>query len=201
MSSNWPELAILFFFCTTFQLLFHNVSCQLQKVYEVEGGQGHLLTNYSSTAVKNNHHNDRSGNGNSNGDVMDGKEEFSSDYELEKIRVRPVVAECFTCHYTKKESFDFGMSNCDERFDRRGIPTVTCEGFCATTKSILGYEQYMIIRSCLPNCRNIYDEVTNVECCFGNLCNGLKSAATGLLRSNLLCICFLSRFILDIHIY
>jgi hypothetical protein len=76
------------------------------------------------------------------------------------------------------------MANCDDPFDERWIPVVPWVGFCAITRSVLsGYETYMVIRSCMPNCRNIYDDGTNVECCFGNLCNGAKSGAETLWRS------------------
>ena len=97
------------------------------------------------------------------------------EYELERVTYKPVILQCYTCHFTQKEFYDFGMANCDDPFDERGVPVIDCQGFCAKTRSILGYEQYMIIRSCLPNCKNIYDEVTSVECCFGNLCNGAKN--------------------------
>ena len=35
-------------------------------------------------------------------------------------------------------------------------------------------EEYMIIRSCLPNCKNIEDPDSSVECCTGTKCNGAR---------------------------
>ena len=144
--------------CLIFCLLFVKmVVCQIQKVYEIK--DPNILANYSAVSS----------------DRAMSKDAFY-DYELEKIKHKPVILRCFTCHYTKRESYDYGMANCDDPFDERGIPVVYCEGFCAITRSVLaGYETYMVIRSCLPNCKNIYDEETKVECCFGNLCNGAKN--------------------------
>ena len=131
--------------------------CQIHTVYEIKDPT--LLDNDTAVAIAT------------------GTNDFY-DYELEKINYKPVISVCYTCHYTQKDWYDFGMANCDEPFDYRGIPVVSCEGYCAVTKSILGYEQYMIVRSCLPNCKNIYDEGTSVQCCFGNLCNGAQNGST-----------------------
>ena len=102
---------------------------------------------------------------------------FYYEYKLEKIEPEPVIFDCYTCHYTKMEYHEQGMPNCDDPFDDSGIPSVQCEGLCAKTKAIIGKGEYMISRSCLPNCKNIYDQTSTVECCFGSKCNGAKNSA------------------------
>ena len=100
------------------------------------------------------------------------------EYKLEKIEPKPVVLECYTCTYTKMEYHEHGMPNCDEPFQDHGVPVVTCQGLCAKTKSVIGDGEYMMIRSCLPDCKTIYDDLSTTECCYGNKCNGaIRSAA------------------------
>ena len=99
------------------------------------------------------------------------------EYSLDKIEHEPVILECFTCHYSRMEYHEHGMVNCDEPFSEEGVPTVQCKGLCAVTKTLLGRkgkeeEEYMLIRSCLPNCKNIYDQDSSTRCCFGYRCNG-----------------------------
>lgn len=109
------------------------------------------------------------------GDYQDDK--FIEEYKLDPIVPEPVVVECYTCHYAKTEYHEQGMPNCNDPFQADGIPVVKCEGWCARTKSIISDKEYMLIRSCLPNCKNIYDESSTVECCFGSKCNGERNDA------------------------
>jgi hypothetical protein len=94
------------------------------------------------------------------------------EYSLEKLEPKPIVFECYTCHFTKMKFHEHGMPNCDVPFRAEGVPVLRCEGLCATTKSIIGRDEYMITRSCLPNCQTIYDVISTVECCYGHRCNG-----------------------------
>ena len=100
------------------------------------------------------------------------------EYTLDKIEPAPIILKCYTCHYTKMKYHEHGMPNCDEPFKENGIPVVTCNGLCAKTKSVIGPKEYIINRSCMPNCQTIYDEASTVECCYGNKCNGAKSGGS-----------------------
>ena len=79
---------------------------------------------------------------------------------------------CFTCHFTRLSDHTQGMSNCDDPFQEEGIPTVDCQGLCGKTRTVIGNGEYMLIRSCLPNCKDMADEHTTLECCYGEKCNG-----------------------------
>ena len=103
------------------------------------------------------------------------------EYTLEKIEPKPVVLECYTCLYTKMKYHEHGMPNCDEPFQGHGVPVVTCQGLCAKTRSVIGDGEYIMTRSCLPDCKTIYDDLSTTECCYGNKCNGaIRSAAASL---------------------
>ena len=89
----------------------------------------------------------------------------------------PIVLDCYTCHYSKHKYHEQGLPNCDDPFQEEGIPTIKCEGLCAKTRTVLGDNEYMLIRSCLPNCRDIVEPESSVYCCFGERCNGAKAGA------------------------
>ena len=154
-------------------ILYYNVLCNVQVTYEIKNQIGGYNKSNIETNVglENYDGGDYGGYGNWDYEIS------FYEYKLEEIRPTQPIIDCYTCHYTKKEYYDLGMPNCDDPFNNKGIPIVSCQGLCGRTKSILGYDQYMIIRSCLPNCKNIYDAVTTVECCFGHRCNGAKSDA------------------------
>ena len=80
--------------------------------------------------------------------------------------------ECFTCHFSNTQDHNQGMKNCDEPFYEEGIPTINCDGSCAITNTSLGNKDYMIVRSCLPNCKDISDPASSVKCCSTTKCNG-----------------------------
>ena len=88
---------------------------------------------------------------------------------------KPEPATCYTCHFSKTSGHAQGMSNCDEPFNATGIPTINCKGSCATTKTTLGDGEYMIIRSCLPRCKDLREPHSSVNCCSGSNCNGSKA--------------------------
>ena len=79
---------------------------------------------------------------------------------------------CYTCHYSVTLQHEQGMINCHEPFNRTGIPQIQCHGSCAVTKTWLQHADFMIVRSCLPNCKNILEPKSVVSCCSGTLCNG-----------------------------
>ena len=110
------------------------------------------------------------------------------DYTLEEYNAKPKIMECYTCHYSKHKYHEQGMPNCDEPFHNEGIPTIHCEGLCATTRTIIGDEEYMLIRSCLPNCKDIVDPVSSVQCCFGERCNGAVAGVAGLMANITVCV-------------
>ena len=89
------------------------------------------------------------------------------DYDYSK---EPLL--CFTCHFSRTEEHDQGMKNCDEPFTEEGIPSIKCEGPCAVTNTSMGEYSYMIMRSCMPNCKDISDPESTVTCCSTNKCNG-----------------------------
>jgi hypothetical protein len=82
------------------------VMCQIQKVYEIKDPD--ILANY--TVMRSS--------------AAGGSSDAFYDYELDKVKHETVILRCFTCHYTKRESYDFGMANCDDPFDERWIPVV-----------------------------------------------------------------------------
>ena len=174
-------------------LILHNdVLCNVQVTYEIKSQNGgYNKSNIETNArLENYDGGDYGGYGNWDYEIS------FYEYKLEEIRLTQPIIDCYTCHYTKKEYYDFGMPNCDYPFNNKGIPIVSCKGLCGRTKSILWYEQYMIIRSCLPNCKNIYDAVTSVECCFGHRCNGAKSdAVIHYVHSMTIRLVFISAFV------
>ena len=92
--------------------------------------------------------------------------------KLKKTDPTPQIIECYSCHYSYISHHIQGMPNCADPFREAGIPTVPCDGLCATTKIIMSEHGYMLSRSCLVNCKNISDPVSSVECCIGSKCNG-----------------------------
>ena len=82
----------------------------------------------------------------------------------------PLALHCFTCHY--RRSRDEGMKNCDDPFHAKGIPLIPCDGSCAITNITTSPQDYMIVRSCLLNCKDIDDAAASVKCCSWNQCNG-----------------------------
>ncbi len=98
------------------------------------------------------------------------------EYDLDELRASvPVTMACYVCHFRKNNSHEHGMPNCEEKsFDNANVPVVECEGLCGVT-IITDKDLYMIIRSCLPNCRNMYDGVTSVNCCYGDRCNSVTN--------------------------
>lgn len=92
------------------------------------------------------------------------------DYDYIVKKPDPLV--CFTCHYSRSQGHDQGMRNCDEPFREDGIPTIQCYGSCAITNTSSGHDDYMIVRSCLPNCKDITDPASSVKCCSSDKCNG-----------------------------
>ena len=110
-----------------------------------------------------------------------------SEYTLDEVHRGPPNIECYTCHYSKWKGYEQGMANCDDPFNAQGIPIVVCEGLCAKTRTKIGSKEYMIFRSCLPNCKDISDNTSSVECCFGTKCNGAHVA--GLLIAANVTIC------------
>ena len=124
-------------------------------------------------------------------DVYDGRDsgkyrnrhyEDMYEYKLEPIKPLPIIVECYTCHYSYMSHHIQGMPNCDEPFRKEGIPIVNCEGYCAITRTTIGNGEYMISRSCLRNCKNIYDPISSVECCYASMCNGERSDAVTIFR-------------------
>ena len=101
-------------------------------------------------------------------------------YRQEEEEAEPALTECYTCHYSIIDHHVQGMPNCAEPFKADGIPTVFCDGRCARTKTIVGQYDFMLIRSCLPNCKTIKDPYSTVQCCAGNKCNGAKNSAAGI---------------------
>ena len=112
---------------------------------------------------------------------------FYDDTLEEYNDAKPKTMECYTCHFSKYKYEEQGMPNCDEPFQDEGIPTITCEGLCAKTRTIIGEGEYMLIRSCLPNCKDIRDPISHVECCYGERCNGAVAGAAGLMASLSVC--------------
>lgn len=94
--------------------------------------------------------------------------------------LRPIA--CYTCHYSRMDGVEQGMPNCNEPFIKEGIPVIICDGYCAKTKTILGDGEYMLTRSCMPNCRSITDAMSSVRCCYGPKCNGKMYNAADSLR-------------------
>lgn len=104
-----------------------------------------------------------------------GATRFYYEYELEKPKPEPM--QCYTCHFSKRQHHEQGMANCDEPFREEGIPLITCDGACARTRTVIGDGEYMLIRSCLPNCKNVAGPLSIVECCYGTKCNGARAVA------------------------
>ena len=103
------------------------------------------------------------------------------------------IVSCYVCHYTKTLNHEQGLSNCDDPFLPDGIPLVNCDGFCARTKTKMSEGGTMIIRSCLPNCKNVKNHVISIECCVGAECNSATlSAAHNIFYMNYLCWLLLS---------
>ena len=127
--------------------------------------------------------------------------------------VVPVRVKCYTCHFSSMSQHIHGMPHCDEPFKEEGVPVVSCEGACAITKNLLdtssspssssssslsssSSRDYMLSRSCLPNCKDMHDAYAVVKCCHGNLCNGrVSSKAATLLNTmeivNAICLLFM----------
>ena len=99
------------------------------------------------------------------------------EYSLEEYNTGPILLECYTCHFSKRKKHSHGMPNCDEPFKEDGIPTIQCDGQCGRTKMVIGDGEYMMIRSCLPNCHNIDDPLSSVECCGFSKCNGARAGS------------------------
>ena len=104
-----------------------------------------------------------------NDGLYDGEGYAFYEHPLEE-EADPVT--CYTCQYSKTQNHEQGMSNCNVPFNESGIPTISCRGLCAVTKTRLGTKDYMIVRSCLPNCKDMDDSESTVRCCEGVKCNG-----------------------------
>ena len=102
-------------------------------------------------------------------------------YDLHDLRDNRHPIECYVCHYRRMRKHRQGMLNCDENQSIDStIPVVRCDGLCAVTKSLTGRGEYMIVRSCLPNCKNVRDVLTSVKFCYGDRCNS-ATTLSGLL--------------------
>ena len=96
-------------------------------------------------------------------------------YENEKNPGESAIITCYTCHFSRSHGHNQGMKNCDAPFIEAGIPSIQCRGSCAVTNTTISKEEYMVIRSCLPNCKDITEpESSSVTCCGINKCNGQK---------------------------
>ena len=135
-------------------LMLHHCFCQIYSPY------------YYDESLRGDHQEDYDGYG-------DGAYHFS-EYTLDGYDNDKQAFECYTCHFSKRRGHEHGMANCDDPFNKEGIPTITCNGLCAKTKTFIADGEYMLIRSCLPNCKDMADTIATVECCHGSKCNGSK---------------------------
>ena len=98
-------------------------------------------TNQTEARYQNEVHSENeAGNSDSNPDLSLGKEEeeymlyeYPAPLPDSKDASKKVI--CFTCHYAKTSQHEQGMKNCDEPFNKSGIPVVECNGSCAASRS------------------------------------------------------------------
>ena len=114
---------------------------------------------------------------------------YFSEYTLEGYHDSSEPAEeCYTCHFSRRKGHEHGMANCDDPFSEAGIPVIKCYGgSCAKTTTTIGDGEYMLIRSCLPNCKDMADSAATVECCRGSKCNGSKVLTTMVVANLTVC--------------
>ena len=98
-------------------------------------------------------------------------------FYVHPIEEEPDPVACYTCHYSRTSKHEQGMTNCDDPFNEKSIPIISCKGQCAVTRTTLAPDDYMIIRSCLPNCKDLHEPDSSVECCEGERCNGRKAGS------------------------
>lgn len=85
---------------------------------------------------------------------------------------------CYVCTYHVRQGHTSGLENCRDPFYKYSIPEVECQGPCAKIYSKAGDTEYTINRSCLPNCKDMSDELGYTECCYNSLCNGAQPNAS-----------------------
>lgn len=114
-------------------------------------------------------------------DSTENKKEASA---LTSATSRDTHIMCYTCHFHVQKGHSQGMENCRDPFLKSGIPEVPCQGPCGKIYRRLSVEkekedEYMVIRNCVPNCKDLRDDKGFTTCCSSRLCNSGNDLVNG----------------------